>query len=66
MQAYRVLVEKSCVELLRSCELNYFVVFRHPCVLISLKPYLPLKTFELVTLGLLHLLEMLVLLEVLV
>ena len=28
---------KSFVELLHSCGLNYFVVFRHPCVLISLQ-----------------------------
>ena len=42
---------KSCVELLRSCGINYpCCVFRHPCVLFRHKQP-PLKTFQPVTLG---------------
>ena len=46
-----MLVVKSCVELLRSCGLNNFVVFRHPCVLIRLQTIPTTLNIELATLG---------------
>ena len=47
-----MLVEKSCVELLRSCGINILVVFFDiPAFCLDYKLYLPLKTFELATKG---------------
>ena len=51
LQAYRALVVKSCVELLRSCGITIPVVFPTSLRSVWTPNYLPLKIFELATLG---------------
>ena len=46
-----MLVEKSCVELLRSCGINILIVVSDIPVFCWTTKYLPLKTFELATLS---------------